>query len=259
MTLPDIAALYDLSGQVAVVTGSAEGIGAEIARYLAAAGAAVLVADRNEPGARSTAQAIVNAGGQARGQGFDAGDEASIVALYQGAVDAFGRLDIAVNNAGIQNRAHLLDTDTALWDLVQQVNARGAFLCVREAAKIMRAAGRGGRIVNISSIGSVHPVTPGLAAYNSSKSAVNALTRSAALELAGDGITVNAIFPGGVATEGAMRTPGPMVGGRALAPPILPRGVEKREIAAMALFLASPQAAAITGQAFVVDAGFLLG
>jgi NAD(P)-dependent dehydrogenase (short-subunit alcohol dehydrogenase family) len=259
MTLPDIAALYDLSGKVAVVTGGAEGIGAEIARHLAAAGAAVLIADRNEEGARATAEAIAGAGGKARAQCFDATDETSIVAVFQGVVDAFGRLDIVVNNAGVQNRAYLLDSDTALWDLVQQVNARGTFICVREAAKIMRPAGRGGRIVNISSTGSVHPIMPGLAAYNSSKSAVNALTRSAALELGGDGITVNAIFPGGVATEGAARTPGSPVGGRALAPPILPRGVEKRDIAAMALFLASPQAEAITGQAFVVDAGFLLG
>jgi NAD(P)-dependent dehydrogenase (short-subunit alcohol dehydrogenase family) len=219
----------------------------------------VLIADRNEQGARATAEAIAGAGGQARAQCFDATDEASIVAVFQEAVDAFGRLDIVVNNAGVQNRAYLLDTDTALWDLVQHVNARGTFLCVREAAKIMRAAGRGGRIVNISSTGSVHPIMPGLTAYNSSKSAVNALTRSAALELGCDGITVNAIFPGGVATEGAARTPGTPVVGRAIAPPILPRGVEKRDIAAMALFLASPQAEVITGQTFVVDAGFLLG
>lgn len=259
MSLPDIAAILDLSGKVAIITGASEGIGAEIARHLAAAGATVVIADRNMTGAEGVAAAIYQAGGRARAMAFDAADEESIATLLDNTAKEFGRLDVLVNNAGIQNRAYLQDTSADLWDSIQRINARGPFLCVREGAKVMRAAGNGGRIVNISSIGSVHPVMHGLTAYNSSKAAVNALTRNAALELASDGITVNAIFPGGIATQGAARTAGSPVSGRAITPPILARGVETRDIAAMALFLAGPAAAVITGQTFTVDAGFLLG
>lgn len=259
MNLPDIAAILDLAGKVAIVTGAGEGIGAEIARHLAAAGAKIVIADRNITGAETLAATINQAGGQGKAIAFDAADEPSIINLFSASLEAFGRLDVLVNNAAIQNRAYLQDTSAELWDSIQRINARGPFLCVREAAKAMRACGNGGRIVNISSIGSVHPVMHGLTAYNSSKAAVNALTRNAALELAQDGITVNAIFPGGIATQGAARTAGSPVSGRAIAPPILRRGVETRDIAAMALFLAGPQAEVITGQSFTVDAGFLLG
>lgn len=259
MSLPDISAILDLAGKVAVVTGAGEGIGAEIARHFAAAGAHVVVADRDAAGAGALAATLVSDGAQAKATMFEAGDETSVTALFASVIEEFGRLDILVNNAAIQNRAYLLDTSAELWDRIQRINARGPFLCIREGAKAMRAAGHGGRIVNISSVGSIHPVMHGLAAYNSSKSAVNALTRSAALELAENGITVNAIFPGGVSTDGAARTTGSPIGGRAIAPPIVSRGVEKQDIAAMALFLAGPQAAVITGQTFVVDAGFLLG
>ncbi len=259
MKLPDIAAILDLSDKVAIITGASEGIGTEIARHLAAAGAKTVIADRNTAGAEAVAAAINEAGGQAKAIGFDAAEEESIISLFSAAMEEFGRLDILVNNAAIQNRAYLQDTSAELWDSILRINARGPFLCVREAAKAMRASGIGGRIVNISSIGSVHPVMHGLTAYNSSKAAVNALTRNAALELASDGITVNAIFPGGTPTQGAARTEGSPVGGRAIAPPILRRGVETRDIAVMALFLAGPQAEIITGQSFTVDAGFLLG
>jgi NAD(P)-dependent dehydrogenase (short-subunit alcohol dehydrogenase family) len=259
MTLPDITAILDLSGKVAIITGAGEGVGAEIARHFAAAGARIVIADRNIAGAETLAAALNQAGGQAKAIGFDAADEESITSLFDTVLAEFGRLDVLVNNAAIQNRAYLQDTSAELWDSIQRINARGPFLCIREAAKAMRASGNGGRIVNISSIGSVHPVMHGLIAYNSSKAAVNALTRNAALELAADAITVNAIFPGGIATAGAARTAGSPVSGRAIAPPILRRGVETRDIAAMALFLAGPLAEVITGQSFTVDAGFLLG
>ncbi len=259
MTLPDIGVILDLSGKVAVVTGGAEGIGAAIATYLGAAGASVVIADRNIAGATVLASSLVESGARAMALEFDVADEASITTMFAEVASVLGRLDILVNNAAIQNRAYLFDTDADLWDRVQRINARGPFLCVREAARIMRAAGRGGRIINISSIGSVHPVMVGLTAYNGSKAAVNAITRNAALELASDGITVNAILPGGVATDGAARTPGSPVGGRAIAPPIMTRGVEPGDIAAMALFLAGSGAAIITGQTLTVDAGFTLG
>lgn len=259
MSLPDIRAILDLSGKVAVVTGGGEGIGAEIAAHFAAAGAAVVVADRDSANADKVAARLAEAGARSKALIFDAGDEDSIVRLFSDAIAAFGRVDVLVNNAGVQNRALLLDTSAELWDMIQRINARGAFLCVREGAKAIKAGGDGGRIVNISSMGSIHPVMPGLGAYNSSKASVNAITRSAALELAADGITVNAIFPGGVATDGAKRTSGSPVSGRAIEEPLVRRRVEKQDIAATALFLCGPQADVITGQAFTVDAGFLLG
>jgi NAD(P)-dependent dehydrogenase (short-subunit alcohol dehydrogenase family) len=258
MSLPDLRALYDLSGKVALVTGGGEGIGGEIVRHLVAAGATVVIADRNVATADALAEELRALGGAALSRPLDVAEEASVVALFAAVAAEFGRLDILVNNAGIQDRAHLLDTSAELWDRIQSVNARGTFLCVREAARAMRAAGHGGRIVNISSIGSVHPVMPGLAAYNGSKAAVNALTRSAALELGVDGIVVNAIFPGGVMTDGALRAVGPQPSGRALGDPLTGRRVDRADIAAMALFLCGPQAAVITGQTFTVDAGFMI-
>jgi NAD(P)-dependent dehydrogenase (short-subunit alcohol dehydrogenase family) len=251
--------LFGLDGRVAAVTGAAEGMGQEIANLLAGSGASVAILDRNSDGAAEVARAIDHRGGRALAVGMDLADEKSIVAAIQEVAQRFGGIDILVNCAGIQNRQLLTETSTELWDLVQSINSRGLFVCVREAARIMRAAGRGGRIVNISSMGSIHPIMPGLAAYNASKAAVNALTRSAALELSGDGITVNAILPGAVATAGAAKAPGPAPSGRVVAGlPPLGRLATPTDIAAAVLFLAGSGAGAITGQTLCIDAGYLL-
>jgi NAD(P)-dependent dehydrogenase (short-subunit alcohol dehydrogenase family) len=254
-----LGSLFGLNGKVAAVTGAAEGMGHEIAKLLAAAGASVAILDRNFGGAAQVAQAIGQQGGRAHVINVDLASESSIVAAVQEVARHFGRIDILVNCAGIQNRELLTETSTELWDLVQSINSRGLFVCVREAAKLMRAAGHGGRIINISSMGSIHPIMPGLAAYNASKAAVNALTRSAALELSGDGITVNAILPGAVATAGAAKAPGPAPSGRVVAGlPPLGRLATPADIAAAVLFLAGGGAAAVTGQTLCIDAGYLL-
>ena len=251
--------LFGLQGKVAAVTGAAEGIGREIAQHLAQAGARVAILDRNVAGAALVARDLNTAEGRVIAVEMDLGDEISIIEAFGQTRRELSRLDILVNCAGIQNRELITETSADLWDLLQCINSRGPFLCLREAAKIMRAANNGGRIINISSMGSVHPVMPGLAAYNASKSAVNALTRSAALELSQDRITVNAILPGAVATAGASRAPGPAPSGRVVAgPPPLGRLAEPSDIAAAALFLAGAASAAITGQMLVVDAGYLL-
>jgi NAD(P)-dependent dehydrogenase (short-subunit alcohol dehydrogenase family) len=251
--------LFGLQGKVAAVTGAAEGIGREIAQHLAQAGARVAILDRNVAGAALVARDLNTAEGRAIAVEMDLGDEISIVEAFRATRRELGRIDILVNCAGIQNRELITETSADLWDLLQRINSRGLFLCLREAAKIMRAANDGGRIINISSIGSVHPIMPGLAAYNASKSAVNALTRSAALELSQDRITVNAILPGAVATAGASRAPGPAPSGRVVAgPPLLGRLAEPSDIAAAALFFAGAASAAITGQTLIVDAGYLL-
>jgi NAD(P)-dependent dehydrogenase (short-subunit alcohol dehydrogenase family) len=254
-----LGALFGLNGKVAAVTGAADGMGREIATLLAGSGASVAILDRNSGGAADVARAIGNRGGRALAIGMDLADERSIVAAIREVAQQLGGIDILVNCAGIQNRELLTDTSTELWDLVQSINSRGLFVCVREAAKIMRAAGRGGRIINISSMGSIHPIMPGLAAYNASKAAVNALTRSAALELSGDGITVNAVLPGAVATAGAAKAPGPAPSGRVVAGlPPLGRLATPADIAAAVLFLAGSGAAAITGQTLCIDAGYLV-
>jgi NAD(P)-dependent dehydrogenase (short-subunit alcohol dehydrogenase family) len=251
--------LFGLDGRVAAITGAAEGMGREIAMLLAGCGASAAILDRNSGGAAEVARTIEHRGGRAEAISMDLADEKSIVAAIRQAAQHFGGIDILVNCAGIQNRELLTETSTALWDLVQSINSRGLFVCVREAAKIMRAAGRGGRIINVSSMGSIHPVMPGLAAYNASKAAVNGLTRSAALELSGDGITVNAILPGAVATAGAAKAPGPAPSGRAVSGlPPLGRLATPADIAAAVLFLAGNGGAAITGQTLCIDAGYLL-
>lgn len=257
--LIDIKSLYDLNGKVALVTGGAEGMGKQTCLYLASAGARVAVADINLPWAQQTAAAIVSAGGNAQAYPLDLAEEQSVIDLVQAVHDDHGRLDILVNVAGLQDREFLEQTSVALWDKLHHVNLRGPFLTIREVAKLMRADGRGGRIVNISSMGSVHPVFEGLVAYNASKSGVNGLTRNAAYELAADGITVNAVLPGNTTTDGQARSPGPAIDMekiKSMTPP-LGRTGKTSDIASAILFLVAPASEWITGQTLIVDGGHL--
>src|SRR5690606_17840019 len=257
--LIDINHLYDLSGKVALVTGGAEGMGAETCRFLASAGATVAVADINLSWAENTANEIVAAGGSARAYQVDLAQEQSVVDLVKGVRADNGRLDILVNVAGLQDREFLEETSVALWDKLHHVNLRGPFLTIREAAKIMRADGNGGRIVNVSSMGSVHPIFEGLVAYNASKSGVNGLTRNAAYELAEHGITVNAVLPGNTTTAGQARSPGPAIDISKLTKltPPLGRTGKPSDIAGAILFLVSPISEWMTGQTLTIDGGHL--
>ena len=148
--LIDLNTLYSLTGQAAIVTGAAQGMGEAIARFLAGMGASVTVADINLGGAQAVAATIVAEGGAARAAHADMGDEASIVALVDGAHAAFGRVDILVNVAGISDRASLADTSSDFWDRIHDVNLRGPFIAIRETMRHMRADGTRGRIVNIA-------------------------------------------------------------------------------------------------------------
>lgn len=257
--LVDIKSLYDLTGKVAIVTGGAEGMGKEICHFLASAGATVAAADINFPWAEDTAREINEAGGQARAYEFDVREEPQVVQMVQAVRRDFGRLDILVNVAGVQDREHLEETGLALWDKVHHTNLRGPFLTIREVAKVMRRDKSGGRIVNISSMGSLHPIFEGLVAYNASKAGVNGLTRNAAFELAKDGITVNAVLPGNTTTAGQARAPGPPIDPKVIPTLIPPLGRTGKfaDIAGAVLFLVSPAAEWITGQTLVVDGGHL--
>lgn len=250
---------FSLKDKTAVVTGAGAGIGQAIAQLFARAGARVVVADVNGDGAESTAHGIRSAGGHAVAVVADVSQEPAVAALMDRALQEFGSLDVLVNNAAIFPKKPFLEVDAAFWDRLHAVNLRGTFLCLREAIRRMQAQGRGGSIVNISSVSSMQAVVYHNATYNASKAGVNSLTKTTALEFAGDGIRVNAVLPGGVATPGAkaaganIELKGPILG-----PGRIPLGKmgEAEDIAMAALFFASPASRLVTGQLLAVDGGF---
>lgn len=255
---PEIAQLFDLTEQVALVTGGAAGIGRGVARRLAQAGAAVVIADRDGTRAARTAEELTQLGARTLAVPADVADEADVGAMVERAGNAFGRLDILVNNAGIFPSKRIADMSAQEWDRVIAVNLRSVFLCTRDAAHAMRAGGRGGRIVNIASIEAFKPSFSGVGHYTASKGGVTVFTKSAALEFAKAGITVNAVCPGAVLTEG---TAGAFKGGlQALMEGRTPlqRVALPEEIGAAVLFFASRAASFITGTTLVVDGGYLL-
>lgn len=249
--------LFSLDGKVALVTGAARGIGRAIALSLAGAGADVAVSDVDAEGAKAVAAQVSVGGRRSLGLGMDCGEEASVVEGVAAVARELGGLDVLVNNAGIFPPAPIEKMSADLFDRVQRVNLRGAFLCMREAARVMKAGGRGGRIINIASIDGLHPSFVGMGAYGASKAGLIHLTRMGAVELGPAGITVNAICPGGVRTEGVA--------------PAFDAGMEKtlvgriplgrvgkpEEVAAMVVALAAPAASYVNGAALVVDGGYL--
>ncbi len=257
-----------LTGQVAIVTGAGNGIGKGIAIALAEAGATVVAADIDAAAAEATAAAIAAFQRPCRSVGADVGDLAQIDRLVRTVCDAYGRLDIQVNNAGVTRRADIMDLTEADWDRIHRVNAKGVFFCLQRAARAMIEGGRGGRIINIASIAGKGYAGTSNAAYAASKGAVISLTKTAAQQLARHGITVNAICPG--VTRSALSdanlavraqqegvTLAEMERRRAAAIP-LGRANDPEDIAAMAVFLASSGARNITGQSYNVDGGLIM-
>ena len=241
--------------QVAIVTGSAYGIGEAIARRLAAEGAAVTIADIDGDAAQRTADSIVADGGRALAVICDVASPEAISAMVDATMEAFGRIDILVNNAGdITIAKHFFTSDEAWWDHFMNVNLKSQYLTCRKVAPIMARAGKG-CIINMSSGGATR-AHRGMVAYDASKGGVEALTRALALELAPYGIRVNALVPGLIATRPDHLTPEGEAKRAATVP--MGRGGRPADLAGPAAFLASDDAAYMTGSCVVVDGGVLV-
>ena len=260
-----------LQDKVVLVTGAGAGIGRATALAMAEAGANVAAADIDLAAAQRTADQIASNTRRALAIAADCGDVSSIDAMVARAVAELGRLDVIVNNAGVTRFAYIMDLTEADWDRIHRVNAKGVFFCLQRAAREMirqnQADGGGGRIVNIASIaGRGYPGTSN-AAYAASKGAVIALTKTAAQQLGRHNINVNAICPGVTRTELGARNAVERAAERGITVAELQaqqeagipirRANQPEDIAAMAVFLASPGARNITGQAYNVDGGLV--
>jgi NAD(P)-dependent dehydrogenase (short-subunit alcohol dehydrogenase family) len=248
---------YDFGGQVAVVTGAGSGMGRETAQAFAGAGAAVVLADINEDAVRAATDELTAAGHQALGVTCDVSDEAQVAALVERTVDAFGRLDMAFNNAGIMiSPSDAADEPAENFDRVTAINLRGVWTCMKHELRQMRAQGSGA-VVNCSSLGGLVGL-PGRASYHATKHGVIGLTKSAALEYAPRGIRINAVCPGTIETPMVtdMIAKGELDVPEAEANQPIGRLGRGDEIAAAVLWLCSPGASFVLGVALPVDGGY---
>ncbi|GGZ19151.1 SDR family NAD(P)-dependent oxidoreductase [Streptomyces poonensis] len=249
---------HRFTGRTALVTGAGSGIGRAVALAFAAEGANVVVAGRRREPLDETVDLIERAGGKALAVTADVSAAADIQAAVDAAVEHFGSLDVAVNNAGVfRGGASLTDLPEEDWHTQLDINLTGAFLALRAQVRRMRTQPSGGAIVNIASNIGVHRRAPGIAAYAATKAAVSVLTRGAALDHIADGVRINAVSPGPVDTSMSLR-PGETEAGRAErmrtdAP--LGRVSTVEEVAAAVLYLASDDAASTVGTDLVVDGG----
>lgn len=246
-----------MTGKVALVTGAASriGLGFASARRLAEEGAAVILTDIDEAGVRAASEEIAASGARALGLRQDVADPARWRAVVDRSVDAFGTLDVLVNNAGICIKAPILDLSAEDFRKQLDINLTGTFLGAQAAIRAFRAHGRGGSIINISSVAGLVGVAM-LQGYNASKGGVRLMTKSIALECAAENIRCNSIHPGKILTDMLEAA------GRRLADPGLlvedvpmKRLGEPLDIAQCVLFLASDEAKYITGAEFTVDGG----
>jgi len=247
-----------LQGKVAIVTGGNSGIGKSIVEYLAELGAKVVIDYRSHPEATEALEEEIGAyGGSSFGVQADVGKLEDLQRLVDTAVSKYGKLDIMVNNAGIETRTSILDTTPDDFDKVLNVNLRGVFFATQYAAKQMIAQGSGGRIINISSVHEDWPM-PNNTPYCVAKGGVRMLTRTAGVELASKGVTIVNVGPGAVATpinDSTMNNPDLLAKLNAAIP--MGRMAQPEEIAKVVGFLASDAASYITATSIFADGGIM--
>jgi glucose 1-dehydrogenase len=250
--------MTSLSGKVAIVTGGNSGIGKAVVLALAEAGANIVIDYvANEQATEDLEKQVAALGDQSIGVEADVSKVADLERLVKAAVDAFGRLDIMVNNAGIETRTSILDTTEAQYERVMEINLKSAFFGTQLAAKQMIAQGGGGRIINITSVHEDWPM-PGNIPYCVSKGGMRMLTRTAGVTLGPHGITVVGVGPGAVATpinRSTMDDPSKMATLDAAIP--LGRMAEPEEIGSVVAFLASDGASYLTATTIFADGGIM--
>jgi 2-deoxy-D-gluconate 3-dehydrogenase len=248
--------LFDLTGKIALVTGGNGGIGLGIARGLAQAGATVAIAARNEDKLSVAVEDLRSSGSDVVGVTIDVSDEDSIKAVVAELVEGHSRLDILVNNAGTTIRKRPEEFDAVDWDLVQDVNLRGAFLCSREAYPHMVEQG-GGKILNIGSMTSIFGLEWG-APYAASKGGIVQMSKSLAIAWAAQNIQVNAILPGWISTDMTAPIKETFPERHAQITSRIPDGRwgAPSDFAGIAVFLASSASDYVTGTAIPVDGGY---
>jgi 3-oxoacyl-[acyl-carrier protein] reductase len=247
--------IMELKDRVALVTGSARGIGRAIAEGLANRGADIVVADLNMDEATETSLKLAEHGVKATALRLDVSNSAEVTKAFDAIVKEFGRLDIIVNNAGITKDGLLMRMKEEDWDSVIDVNLKGVFLCSKEAVKIMSKQ-RYGRIINISSVVAFIG-NPGQANYSASKAGIIGLTKTIAKEYAGRGITANAVAPGFITTAMTEALPENIREEMRKAIPVARFG-SAEDVANAAVFLASPATGYITGQVLHVNGGMYM-
>ena len=248
----------ELNGKVAIVTGASAGIGKAAAFALSAAGASVVVADVDHVRGEQTAQEIRDKGANAIFVRTDVADDDSVAAMVERAVEEFGGLDLAYNNAGIEGSPAITHECTPEnWDRTIRVNLTGVWSCMRHEIPRMLARG-GGSIVNCASVAGLVGFAT-IPAYTASKHGIIGLTKTAALEYAEQGVRVNAVCPGVIDTEMVERFTGhqPDVEAAMIATEPVGRMGHPEEIADAVVWLCSPRASFVTGQAIAVDGGFV--
>lgn len=243
-----------LKDKVAIITGAGKGIGAAIAKRFAAEGAKVILADRDENSVRDTAASITESGGTAAAYTLDVTDRAAIARLVEDVLNKYQTIDILVNNAGVVRDAMLHKMKEEDWDIVMDINLKGAFNMVQGVIGIMRDKNYG-KIINVSSAGRFGNI--GQTNYSASKEALVGFTRSLAKEAGSKGINVNAVAPGTIETDMYYGIPENIRGMMKLITP-LGRAGQPEEVANLCLFLASDESSYITGQVIHCDGGIFM-